>query len=88
MTLRIFKALTPLVGWAHRITGKWKNEVYWGVVRHTPVGPNPHAAGTLEWYLHENGNRIAATHRIYRKTLASESPWVKLARGSQPPKQP
>lgn len=56
-----------------------KEELYWAEVRNTPVGPNPHPKGTIEWYLWENGNKLAASIRL--KKVNSRSPWIGMFRG-------
>lgn len=55
----------------------WLGELEWAEIANSPVGPNPFTEGTLDYYLHEEGNRIKAEHRITKKVKGG-NPWVDI----------
>lgn len=55
----------------------WLGELEWAEIANSPVGPNPFTEGTLDYYLHEESNRIRAEHRITKKVKGG-NPWVDI----------
>jgi hypothetical protein len=81
MKLKTLKLLEKTLSWASHKLEVWLEEVQWRVITHTPVGPNPCEPGTIEWFLHEEGNRLRAEHRLVAKTLC---PWMEIFKNSKP----
>ncbi len=76
MKLKSLKLIAKLLQWAIVKLGDWYEELDWKILANTPVGPNPHEEGSLNWYLHENGNRLA--ERIRLKAVEKPNIWSKL----------
>lgn len=82
MKLKLIRLALKLLRPAYRVLENWLGELEWAEVANTPVGPNPHAEGTLDYYLHEEGNRLRAEHRLKAKDLSN--PWLDIVKDIHP----
>lgn len=79
MKLQILKALLFVLRPVASTLAKWQDELEWRIVAETPVGPNPFEQGTIDWYLHEEGNRLRAEFRL---EVVERSAWNDLLDGT------
>jgi hypothetical protein len=83
MKLKLLRLLEKLLLRIESVITPWREEIGWQVIAATPVGPNPHEEGTIEWFLHKEGNRLRASHRLVAK-MTRRSPWIDLISKNQP----
>lgn len=82
MKLALIRLALTLGRPIYRVLEDWLGRLEWAEIANTPVGPNPHPEGTLDYYLHEEGNRLRASHRIRRKVLDT-NPWLETLNNRQ-----
>lgn len=83
MKLKLIRLALKLLRPVYRVLEHWLSELEWAEIANTPVEPNPYVEGTLDYYLHEEGNRIRAEHRIKAKLLYS-NPWLEIVKDIHP----
>ena len=66
MELIFYKTLHRVIRRLAATLHRWEDELYWRVIYHTPVGPNPHPPGTIEYHLHDAENHLAAHFRLHK----------------------
>lgn len=83
MKLALIRLALKLLRPVYRGLEHWLGELEWAEIANTPVGPNPHPEGTLDYYLHEEGNRLRAAHRIHRR-VQDTNPWLEILNNDKP----
>ena len=78
MKLLFYKTLHRVIRRLAATLHRWEDELYWRVIYHTPVGPNPHPPGTIEYHLHDEFNRTTAILRIKKRDSDRTSIWAAL----------
>ena len=83
MKLALIRLALKLGRPVYRVLEDWLDRLEWAEIANTPVGPNPHPEGTLDYYLHEEGNRLRAAHRIRRKVQGTNV-WLEILNNDKP----
>lgn len=83
MKLKLIRLALKLGRPVYRVLERWLGELEWAEIANSPVGHNPFTEGTLDYYLHEEGNRIRAEHRITKKVKGG-NPWTDILNDDKP----
>lgn len=83
MKLTLIRLSLKLGRPVYRVLEDWLSRLEWAEIVNTPVGPNPHPEGTLDYYLHEESNRLRAAHRIHRR-VQDTNPRLEIFNNDKP----
>lgn len=83
MKLALIRLALKLLRPVYRVLEDWLSRLEWAEIANTPVGPNPHPEGTLDYYLHEESNRLRAAHRIHHR-VQDTNPWLEILNNDKP----
>ena len=83
MKLKLIRLALKLGRPVYRTLERWLDELEWAEIANSPVSPNPFPEKTIDYYLHEESNRIRAEHRITKKVKGG-NPWMDILNDNKP----